>query len=93
MKPGLTVSLVVAAFLAPVLLAWWFARSGAPQLGGELVNHGRFIQPPLDVRATAALEPLREIALGPGEWAVVVYGEHACAAACQQAADNAERIH
>lgn len=92
-RPGLIVCLVSAAFVLPVLLAWWLARDGGPALGGARTNHGAFIAPPLDIAADSGLAALDTIELGPGEWAMIVYGAGHCDAPCRQALGSIASIH
>ncbi|MGR8918613.1 MAG: hypothetical protein ACU85V_03265 [Gammaproteobacteria bacterium] len=81
LPPRLTLLLVVAAFVAPILIAWWFAFVSPPESSARL-NRGVLIQPPLDARAERVLAPLGAIELGPGEWAMLAYTAGACGTDC-----------
>lgn len=74
---------VIVAFVGPILLAWWLARGGGFRADDQLLNHGTFIRPPVDIAAAPALGILETIPLAPGEWAIVALNAEACAAACE----------
>jgi len=82
LAPRATLALVVALFVLPILIAAWMARNQAGLDGQLLVNHGMFIRPPLDIETDPATAPLRDVALGPGEWAIVYFTSGACDAPC-----------
>lgn len=76
--------LVVAAFVVPIIAAWWLAMIEPPGEGAGLLNHGRLLTPPIDVRGDADYAVLDQLALGPGEWAMIFYSAGPCAEACRQ---------
>lgn len=80
----LTLVLVVAAFVAPIVGAWWLAMIDPPRERAGLLNHGTLLVPPIDVRGDAAYAVLDRLALGPGEWAMILYGAGPCAEECQR---------
>lgn len=82
-KSRWTLVAVIAAFVVPILLAWWLALGGGLDADDQLINHGTFIRPPVDVAADPALAVLETIPLAPGEWAIVALNADACTAACE----------
>lgn len=92
LAPRLTLLLVVALFVVPILVAWWYARIAPPGEGTHLVNHGLFIEPPLDIRHDDDMAPLREFTLAPGEWAMLYFTDGACEEACNEAAGLLDAI-
>lgn len=73
---------VVTMFVAPIMLAWWFARHGPPAGLHHLTNHGTLIRPPVDIRKTPATHPLEALHLAASEWALIYYGPGACSDVC-----------
>ncbi|MEX2482337.1 MAG: hypothetical protein WD928_15875 [Gammaproteobacteria bacterium] len=86
MSPSTTLVLVVAAFVVPILIAWWMAFGRGDVEPAHLTNHGRFISPPLDIRNDPSTTSMEDIPLAPGEWAVIHFTRGACAAACADTA-------
>lgn len=81
-----TLLLVIAAFVVPILIAWWMAFGRADVELAHLTNHGRLISPPLDIRTDPATISMQDIPLAPGEWAVIHFTSGACAEACADTA-------
>ncbi len=90
-SPRVIAATVVAVFVAPILLAWWMAVARPPGEHG-LVNRGTLIRPPIDIKASAALAPLGDIELGPGEWAMLYYAP-TCGADCRAVQTMLTTIH
>ncbi len=73
---------VVAAFVAPILVAWWFAIVHPEALPPRQLNHGELLQPPVDFAANPACAALDALKLAPAEWGLMYYGPGPCAADC-----------
>lgn len=87
-----TALLVVAAFVAPIGIAWWFVYV-APPAGGAMLNRGALLEPPLDIHADPALAPLGAIPLAPGEWAMIWFGAGPCADACRAGQERLAQVY
>lgn len=85
-RSRVTLLVVVAMFIAPIVIAWWMAVIHPPA-GDALLNHGRLVEPPIDIEAAAPAHPLRAIALGPSEWAVVYLTSGSCGDRCLRQLD------
>lgn len=73
---------VLAAFVAPILLAWWFAivhPEAAPQ---QQLNHGKLIHPPIDFSSDPAAVARAALELAPAEWGLMYFGAGPCTADC-----------
>ncbi|MGB1882570.1 MAG: hypothetical protein ACPHUF_01585 [Gammaproteobacteria bacterium] len=92
-RSKLTLLLVVAVFVMPIAVAWWYATLGADRIGGEMLNHGELLSPPIDTRDNSALSILSSLSLGPGEWAMIYLAREACDPACQAALEKLLTIH
>ncbi|MGE0485077.1 MAG: hypothetical protein AB7Q81_13120 [Gammaproteobacteria bacterium] len=88
----ITLLLVVAVFVVPIGVAWWYALVAPPDDGIHLLNHGAFLEPPLDIRHDDVMAPLRGIPLAPGEWAVLYFTAGSCEAACAEAVTTLDAI-
>jgi len=79
-----TILAVVAAFLVPIVLAWWFAVVRPPSVEDGLINRGVLLRPPLDTASQPETFSLSRIELAPGEWAMVYVGPGACDVDCKE---------
>ena len=73
---------VVIAFVAPILVAWWFAIMHPEKIPQTQLNHGELIQPPVDFSAEAAGAALQALQLAPAEWGLMYYGAGPCGVDC-----------
>jgi len=73
---------VVAAFVLPILLAWWFAIMHPEAVPKRQLNNGELIHPPIDFAADPAGAPLKALQLAPAEWSLVYFGAGPCSAEC-----------
>ena len=73
---------VLAAFVAPILVAWWFAILHPEAAPPRQLNHGELIHPPIDLAAVLAGAALTELKLAPAEWGLVYFGAGPCANEC-----------
>lgn len=73
---------VVIAFVAPILVAWWFAIMHPEKIPQRQLNHGELIQPPVDFSAEAAGAALKALQLAPAEWGLMYYGAGPCGVDC-----------
>lgn len=73
---------VVAAFVLPILVAWWFAIMHPEAVPQGQLNHGELLHPPVDLRPAAAGATLEALKLAPAEWGLMYYGAGPCAADC-----------
>lgn len=73
---------VIGAFVAPILLAWWFAIMHPEAVPQRQLNHGELIQPPLDFTAEPAGAALQTLQLAPAEWGLMYFAPGPCAADC-----------
>ena len=65
--------LVVAAFVAPILMAWWMVRTPSLLSDMGLLNRGALVSPPIDIRLSERYGALRDLEMAPGEWAIVYF--------------------
>lgn len=86
LSPRTILMLVIAAFVVPILIAWWMAFGRTDAQLAHLTNHGRFISPPLDIRTDPSTASMQDIPLAPGEWAVIHFTSGACTEACAETA-------
>lgn len=75
---------VIAAFVAPILVAWWFAIAHPEAAPSKQLNHGELIHPPVDFAADPAGAALEALTLAPAEWGLMYFGAGPCAADCQR---------
>lgn len=75
---------VVGAFVAPILVAWWFAIVHPEAVPQRQLNHGELLHPPIDFAADPAGAALEALKLAPAEWALLYYGNGPCAADCER---------
>ena len=73
---------LVAAFVLPILVAWWFAIMHPEAVPQGQLNHGELLHPPVDLRPAAAGTALEALKLAPAEWGLMYYGAGPCAADC-----------
>jgi hypothetical protein len=73
---------VLAAFVAPILAAWWFAILHPEAVPPNQLNHGQLIHPPIDLSAPPAGAALAEFKLAPAEWGLVYFGAGPCTQEC-----------
>jgi hypothetical protein len=73
---------VLAAFVAPILLAWWFAIVHPEAVPQQQLNHGDLIHPPIDFSLDPAAQALTAMELAPAEWGLMYFGAGPCAADC-----------
>ena len=92
-NPRLTLLLVIFAFVCPIGIAWWFVYFGNEQIGADMLNHGELLSPPLDIREASELAPLRDLGLGPGQWAMVYVTTGACDRSCTDELEKLNTIH
>jgi hypothetical protein len=78
----LTLIAVVAVFVLPLALAWWFAIASPESAPRARLNRGTLLAPPLALAGDAALAPLAALSLAPSEWALVYY-QAACDDSCR----------
>lgn len=83
-RNGWVPMVVIAVFVAPILVAWWFAISHPEAVPHRQLNHGELIQPPIDFAADPAGAALEALALAPAEWGLVYFGAGPCESACQR---------
>ena len=83
-RATLTILAVVAAFVVPNLLAWWFALIHPPSVEDSLINHGTLLRPSLDTGSRFETASLSRIELAPGEWAMVYVGPGTCDDGCKE---------
>ena len=74
--------LVVAAFVVPILVAYWFAILHPEAAPKRLLNRGSLIEPPIAFDADPAGQALRVLDLQPDEWGLVYFGTGPCAQEC-----------
>lgn len=91
-RPRRTIALLLAVFVVPIVVAWWFAVVHPIGDRENLLNHGRFLEPPIDINSSAAAEPLLAVGLQPGEWAMIYLGAGPCAQSCMQAVDKLHAV-
>lgn len=75
---------VLGAFVAPILVAWWFAIAHPEAVPQRQLNHGELIHPPVDFAADPAGAALEALQLAPAEWGLLYYGTGPCAADCER---------
>ena len=73
---------VVAAFVMPILVAWWFAIMHPEAVPQRQLNHGELLHPPIDLKPAAAGAALEALQLAPAEWGLMYFGAGPCAADC-----------
>ena len=73
---------LVAAFVVPILVAWWFAIMHPEAVPQRQLNHGELLHPPVDFRPAAAGAALETLKLAPAEWGLMYFGAGACTADC-----------
>lgn len=73
---------VLATFVAPILVAWWFAILHPEAAPPRQLNHGELIHPPIDFSATSAGSTFATLELAPAEWGLVYFGAGSCANEC-----------
>ena len=73
---------VLAVFVLPILVAWWFAIMHPEAVPQGQLNHGELIHPPLDFTSTPAGAALAALKLAPAEWGLMYFGAGPCAADC-----------
>ena len=73
---------VLAAFVAPILVAWWFAILHPEAVPPRQLNHGELIRPPIDFSATPAGAALARLEFAPAEWGLVYFGAGPCSNEC-----------
>lgn len=73
---------ILAAFVLPILIAFWFAVLQPHSAQRALLNHGTLIQPPLDTAADPATAPLARVPFGISDWGLLYYGRGPCAEDC-----------
>ncbi len=73
---------MLAAFVAPILAAWWFAILHPEAAPPRQLNHGELIQPPVDLSSIVAGAALAKLELAPAEWGLVYFGAGPCAQEC-----------
>ena len=83
-RATLTILTVVAAFVVPILLAWWFALIRPPSVEDSLINRGALLRPSLDTGSRLETSSLSRIELAPGEWAMVYVGPGTCDDGCKE---------
>ena len=91
-RQRLTIALLLAVFVAPIVVAWWFAVVHPIGDRDGLLNHGRFLEPPIDINSSGVAEPLLAVGLRPGEWAMIYLGAGPCAQSCVQAVDKLHAV-
>ena len=74
--------LVVTAFVAPILIAWWVVRTPSLLSDIGLLNRGSLISPPIDIAVSEGYGPLGELEMSPGEWAIVYFSDSRCDDSC-----------
>ncbi len=74
--------LVVAAFVAPILMAWWMVRTPSLLSDMGLLNRGALVSPPIDIRLSERYGALRDLEIAPGEWAIVYFTDSRCEDNC-----------
>lgn len=75
---------VISAFVAPILVAWWFAIVHPEAVPQRQLNHGELIHPPIDFAADPAGAALAALQLEPAEWGLVYFGAGPCTADCER---------
>ena len=73
---------VLAAFVAPILAAWWFAILHPEAAPPRQLNHGELIHPPVDLSTDSAGAALAALELAPAEWGLMYFGAGPCATDC-----------
>ncbi|CAN0176871.1 unnamed protein product, partial [Phaeothamnion confervicola] len=73
---------LVAAFVVPILIAWWFAIMHPEAVPQGQLNHGELLHPPIDLKPAAAGAALDALKLAPAEWGLMYYAAGPCAADC-----------
>jgi hypothetical protein len=81
----LTAFLVVTAFVAPILIAWWMVRTPSLLADIGLLNKGTLISPPIDIASSEGYHPLRELEMSPGEWTIFFFSDSICDGSCLKA--------
>ncbi len=88
-KNRLTLLLVIAAFVGPILVAWAYVNGIFDWHARGLVNRGDLVAPPLDLSAYASRPALTKLfALQPSEWAMVYLEPATCGVDCAKHLDN-----
>ena len=85
----LTLLLIVAAFVLPIVVAWFYSSGILSLSDRKLVNRGQLVSPPLDFSSQAEMAGIAPLfALKPSEWSVVLLQPEACADACGKILDD-----
>ena len=83
MRNRLTLLLIVAVFVLPIIVAWFYSSGILSLSDRKLVNRGQLVSPPLDFSAQADMKGIAPLfALQPSEWSVVLLQSEACTEAC-----------
>ena len=94
-KSRITLMLIVAVFVLPLVLAWIFAKGPLDWRPVETVNHGVLVEPPLLLESfgvmdeTGAAHPVDAAA---SDWFLVVLSGPACSEQCAHWLQIAERV-
>lgn len=73
---------ILALFVVPILIAYWFAVVNPSAVPHKRLNHGTLLEPHTEVAAQPALAPLGALALPVADWALVYYGPGDCDDTC-----------
>ncbi len=73
---------VLAVFVLPILVAWWFAIMHPEAVPQGQLNHGELIHPPVDFMSTPAGPALAALKLAPADWGLMYFGAGPCASDC-----------
>lgn len=85
----LTLLLIVAAFVLPIVVAWFYSSGILSLADRKLINRGQLVSPPLDLSSQAEMVGIAPLfTLKPSEWAVVLLQPDACADACGKILDD-----
>lgn len=71
-KPGLTLTMIALTFALPIVTAWWLYSSGYST--GKTLNHGKLIQPPIQIENMNTITPNPFAALQKwhGKWLLLL---------------------
>ena len=76
---------VLAVFVLPIVVAYWFAILHPQVTTRPLLNHGVLLDPPIAVATDPATQSLAQIPLGVSEWGLLYVAAGSCAERCAKA--------
>ena len=92
MKGRLLLILIVAIFVAPILLAWAFVAGLFDWRGQGMLNKGVLLREPV-MLAQPLGEPARVLLGFNGTWSILYLGDGDCGQACLSVLDNLHKVY